>query len=309
MIKIRGEAVNILISLLVLLLLILSIKMYIRENEVNRFVEFHNRATKTIVSGNKNSDYPFFKDDRLHRMENDIKLLEKYIHEEKNMITEDKLNLQSIISDISHQVKTPISNIKMINEILLSRKLDEKQLKEFILSLDKEVDKLNFLMQSMITMSLLETGIMKFNTRVLPIYDTILSSLNSTMSLINEKDIDIKVSCPKDILVKHDPKWTSEAIYNIMNNAAKFSPPQSTIAIDVVQGQFYTSISIIDSGPGISEDNVKDIFKKFYSKSNGEGSGIGLHLTEKIIKGQNGYINVDSKIGRGTEFILNLPNE
>jgi len=309
MIKFRGETLNILLTLLILLLLILGIKIYITEKELNRFVDFHKKSTENIISGNKNSNYPFFKDDRLHRMENNIKTIEKHINEEKSVIIEDKLNLQSIISDISHQVKTPISNIKMINEILLSRKLDEKQLREFLLSLDKEVDKLNFLMQSMITMSLLETGIMKFNTRILPIYDTILSSLNSAMSLINEKDINVKVSCPKDILVKHDPKWTSEAIYNIMNNAAKFSPPNSTLAIDVVQDQFYTSISIKDNGPGISKENMKDIFKKFYSKSNGEGSGIGLHLTEKIIKGQNGYINVNSQLGKGTEFILHLPNE
>lgn len=300
---------NIILTLFVLLILFLSIKIYIGEKELNRFVEFHKIATETIVSGNKNNDYPFFKDDRLHRMENHIKSLEKYINEEKNIITEDKLNLQSIISDISHQVKTPISNIKMINEIILSRNLDEEQLREFVMSLDKEVDKLNFLMQSMITMSLLETGIMKFNTRVLPIYDTILSSLNSAMSLINEKDIDINVSCPKVILVKHDPKWTSEAIYNIINNAAKFSPPKSSIVIDVVQEQFYTSISIKDNGPGIAKENMKDIFEKFYSKSNGEGSGIGLHLTKKIIKGQNGYINVNSQVGKGTEFILHLPNK
>lgn len=307
--RLRGESVKILFGLLVLLLFILGIKLYIGEKELNRFVDFHKKATETIISGSKNKDYPFFKDDRLHRMENHVKSLEKYIHEEKNTIIEDKLSLQSIISDISHQVKTPISNIKMINEILLSRNLDEEQLRKFVISLDKEVDKLNFLMQSMITMSLLETGVMKFNTRVLPIYDTILSSLNSAMSLINEKDISIKVSCPKDILVKHDPKWTAEAIYNIMNNAAKFSPPNSTIVINVIQDQFYTAISIKDNGPGIPEENLRDIFKKFYSKDSGEGSGIGLHLTEKIIKGQNGYINVKSEVGWGTEFILNLPNE
>jgi len=308
-IDLRGETLNILFTLLILLLLFLGIKLYIAEKELNRFVDFHKNATETIISGRKNKSYPFFRDDRLHRMENDIKSLEKYINEEKSVIIEDKLNLQSIISDISHQVKTPISNIKMINEILLFRNLEEKQLKNFLLSLDKEVDKLNFLMQSMITMSLLETGIMKFNTRVLPIYDTILSSLNSAMSLINEKNIDVKVSCPKDILVKHDPKWTSEAIYNVMHNAAKFSPANSTIAIEVAQDQFYTSISIKDNGPGIPKENIKDIFKKFYSKSGSEGSGIGLHLTVKIIKGQNGYINVNSQLGKGTEFILHLPNE
>lgn len=298
-----------LLILLISLILYLSRNLYIKEKELREFVKFHKKAIETIISGNKNNNYPFFKDDRLHRMETNIKNLEKYINQERNKIIKDKLNLQSIISDISHQVKTPISNIKIINEILLSKNLSEEQLKEFIKSLDKEVDKLNFLMQSMITMSLLETGIMKFNTRVVPIYDTILSSLNSSMSLINEKNIDVKVSCPKNILVKHDPKWTSEAICNIVNNAAKFSPANSTIFIKVVQEQFYTSISIKDNGPGISKENIKNVFKKFYSKGNKEGSGIGLHLTEKIIKGQNGYINVNSKLGCGTEFILHLPND
>lgn len=205
-------------------------------------------------------------------------------------------------------MKTPIANIKMINEILLTRDLDEKQINEFIKSMDKEINKLDFLMQSMITISLLETGIMKFNNRVLPIYNTILSSLNSAMSLINEKHIDVQVICNENILVKHDPKWTSEAIYNVINNAAKFSPVEGIIVIEVLQGQFYTSISIKDNGIGISDASLKNIFNKFYSKDNGDGSGIGLHLTERIIKGQNGYINVNSKIDYGTEFIINLPN-
>lgn len=292
-----------------LLALILFIKLYYNEKEINRFVKFHKKASETIISDKRNSNYPFFKDDRLNRMENNLRALEKYINDEKNKINEDKHSLQTIISDISHQVKTPMANIKMLNEILSSKKLDENQSKEFINSMNKEIEKLDFLMQSMITISLLETGIMKFNTRVLPIYNTILSSLNSTMSLINEKDIDIKVICNKDILVKHDPKWTSEAIYNVINNAAKFSPPKGIIVVVASQGQFYSSISIKDNGAGISEGNMKDIFKKFYSKNNKNGSGIGLHLTERIIKGQNGYINVNSDIGKGTEFILHLPNE
>lgn len=304
-----GDYLIFLAILFGLLALILFIKLYYNEKEINRFVKFHKKASETIISDKRNSNYPFFKDDRLNRMENNLRALEKYINDEKNKINEDKHSLQTIISDISHQVKTPMANIKMLNEILLSKKLDENQSKEFINSMNKEIDKLNFLMQSMITISLLETGIMKFNTRVLPIYNTILSSLNSTMSLINEKDIDIKVICNKDILVKHDPKWTSEAIYNVINNAAKFSPPKGIIVVVASQGQFYSSISIKDNGAGISEGNMKDIFKKFYSKNNKNGSGIGLHLTERIIKGQNGYINVNSDIGKGTEFILHLPNE
>lgn len=286
----------------------LLFRLYFLEKELNRFLEFHEEASANITIGINNEHYPFFKDDRLNIMENNIKIIEKHINEEKNIIIEDKLNLQTIISDISHQSKTPIANIKMINEILLNRRLNEEQTEEFIKSMDDEIDKLDFLMQSMITISFLETGIMKFNNRVLPVYDTIVSSLNSSMSLINEKEINIEVSCDEDVLVKHDPKWTSEAIYNVLNNATKFSPIKSTIAIQVVQEQFYTSISIKDNGTGIPKENIKDIFNKFYTKDKESGSGIGLHLTEKIIKGQNGYINVNSEINMGTEFILYLPN-
>lgn len=287
---------------------ILIFKLYRKEKELSRFMEFHKKVTLNIISGNNNDYYPFFKDDRLNIMENNIKSLEKYINDEKNIIIEDKHNLQAIISDISHQVKTPIANIKMINEILLSRKLDENQINEFVESMEKEINKLDFLMQSMISISLLETGIMKFNSRVLPIYDTVLSSLNSAMSLINEKEIDVEVICDENILAKYDPKWTAEAIYNVINNAAKFSSAKGTIVIKVLQEQFYTSISIKDNGTGIPNENMKNIFNKFYSKNNENGSGIGLHLTEKIIKGQNGYINVKSQVNHGSEFILYLPN-
>lgn len=287
----------------------LAFRLYYKEKELRLFMEFHKKATLNITSGKNNDHYPFFKDDRFNIMENNIKAIEKYINEEKNIIIEDKHKLQTIISDISHQVKTPISNIKMINEILLSRRLDEKQSRDFLESMDKEIHKLDFLMQSMISISILETGIIKFNTRELPIYDTILSSLNSAMSFINEKEIDIKVICDENILVKHDPKWTTEAIYNVINNAAKFTPLKGNIVVKVVQEQFYTSILIKDNGPGISNESLKSIFNKFYSKNNENGSGIGLHLTEKIIKGQNGYINVKSVVNQGTEFVLYLPNK
>ncbi|TAH61023.1 MAG: HAMP domain-containing histidine kinase [Gottschalkiaceae bacterium] len=288
---------------------LLFIKSYYKEKEIRSFTEFHKKTTENIISGSNSDYYPFFKDDRLNTVENNMRSIEKYINSEKNIIIEDKHKLQTIISDISHQAKTPIANIKMINEILLSRNLDKHQSKEFIKSMDREVSKLDFLMQSMVTMSFLETGIMKFNSKVLPIYDTILSSLNSSMSLINEKEINIEVICSEDILVKHDPKWTAEAIYNVINNAAKFSPFKGNITIEAVQGQFYTSISIRDNGAGISNGNIRNIFSKFYSKGDENGSGIGLHLTERIIKGQNGYINVNSEINHGSEFILYLPND
>lgn len=284
------------------------LKLYYKKKEINKFVEFHEKSTKNIISGHYNDYYPFFKDDGLHRMENNIKSIEEYINAERNIIIEDKHKLQAIITDISHQVKTPIANITMINEILLSRELDEEQSKDFIKSMDREINKLDFLMQSMITISFLETGIMNFNIKVLPIYNTIISCLNSSMSLINEKEIDIEVICDEDILVKHDPKWTIEAIYNVINNATKFSPVKGNIVITVVQENFYTSISIKDYGNGIPSENLRDIFNKFYSSDNENGSGIGLHLTEKIIKGQNGYINVFSEVNYGSEFILYLPN-
>ena len=109
-------------------------------------------------------------------------------------------------------------------------------------------------------------------------------------------------------MVKHDSKWTAEAIYNVINNATEFSPSEGNINIKVNQEQFYTSISIKDQGIGMSNLEVEDIFNKYYSKNNKDWSGIGLHLTERIIKGQHGYINVISEINVGSEFILYLPN-
>ena len=141
-------------------LCIFTYKIYKRKREFNRFFQLHNEATTNITSSTNVEDYPFFKDYRLHIMENNIKAIEKYIVTEKDIILEDKHNLQTIISDISHQAKTPIANIKMINEILLSRELNEEQSREFIKSMNSEVNKLDFLMKSMITISFLETGML-----------------------------------------------------------------------------------------------------------------------------------------------------
>ena len=128
----------------------------------------------------------------------------------------------------------------------------------------------------------------------------------------DEKHLQVTVDCPDDLLVPHDPKWTAEALFNILENAVKYTPAGGTIQVAVVRWEACTKIDITDTGRGIPESHQATIFKRFYREPEVhsiEGIGIGLYLTREIISKQNGRIKVTSAVGTGTTFTIFLPND
>lgn len=222
-----------------------------------------------------------------------------------------KQEIQEIVSDISHQVKTPISNVKIYASILRNHELEPDKKEEFLDRLDGQIDKLDFLMQSMIKMSRLETGIVTLSVKSAPLYDTIIRAMNVVLIKAEEKQIELSADCNNDIAALHDSKWTAEALGNILDNAVKYTPKGGSVSVTVRPWQYYVRIDISDTGIGIPEEHYHDIFKRFYRTEEvaaQEGVGIGLYLAREIITYEKGYISVKSKVGMGTTFSVYLPN-
>lgn len=230
--------------------------------------------------------------------------------ETENM--EEKKKLKELISDISHQTKTPIANLKIYLELLEDENTEEAKRKEFLKKMEGQTDKLDFLIQSMVEMSRLETGIIKINQKQKRIYDTLAEAVSAVVPKAEKKGIEIHVKCEEDLLVSHDRKWTGEAIYNLLDNGVKYTPAGGKIEIEAEAYEFFTKISIRDNGKGIARERQAEIFKRFYREPevhDTEGVGVGLYLARQIISMQKGYIEVQSELGQGAEFRIFLPNQ
>ena len=235
--------------------------------------------------------------------------LYEVMQENKNNIAKERADLQELISDISHQVKTPIANLKMINNTLLENEVPPQKQKEFLTAQASQLDKLDFLMQAMIKTSRLETGVISLDQKQQPVYDTLATALGGILFNAEKKQIDIQVECPEHLDARHDRKWTSEALFNILDNAVKYTPAGGQIRVPVEGWEMYVKINIADTGIGISEQHQGTIFKRFYREDavhDVEGIGIGLYLAREIVTLQEGYIRVASEIGQGSTFSVFL---
>ena len=205
--------------------------------------------------------------------------------------------------------KTPIANVKLYAGILNRQDIPAEKRTQFSDSMEAQINKLDFLMQSLVKMSRLETGTFILNPVESRLIDTIAQAMNTVWSKAEQKDIEISTACGTDITVWHDPKWTAEAIGNILDNAVKYTQAGGKISVTVRPWQFYTRIDISDTGIGISKEHYNHIFQRFYREEKvaaEEGVGLGLYLANGIITRQKGYISVKSRVGEGTTFSVYL---
>ena len=241
-----------------------------------------------------------------HRLERLYNVMQKTRHTAEG----EKEELQSLVSDISHQTKTPIANLKLLNDTMLTRPLTEEKRKEFLQATGTQLDKLDFLIQGMVKTSRLETGVITLEKQDAVIGDTLVSAINGVLAPMEQKEISLSVYCPSDLTISHDSRWTSEALFNILDNAVKYTSAGGSIQVRVRDWEMYLRIDVTDTGRGIPEHSQGTIFKRFYRDEavhDIDGVGIGLYLAREIITMQGGYITVESKVGEGSTFSVFLP--
>lgn len=281
----------------------------IRENLLN-FTEKICMCLDNMILGKENAFQSIDEDTVFYKIDHRLERLYDVIKESNASILKERADLQELVSDISHQVKTPIANLKIINSTLLEQSLSENEKKEFLSASIGQLDKLDFLMQALVKTSRLETGVIAPNKEKQSIYETLALALGDIYLNAEKKKLKVFVDCPQNIEISHDRKWTREALFNILDNAVKYTPQGGNIHVKVLPWQLYLRIDITDSGKGISENQQNLIFKRFYREAEVhdiEGIGIGLYLARKIIMMQEGYIKVSSQVSKGSKFSVFLP--
>ena len=237
-----------------------------------------------------------------------------YLHASKlsvRNVAEERNKIKELITDISHQTKTPITNIILYSELLMENCQDKAERKD-IDALYQQAQKLNFLIASLVNLSRLETGIVA----VCPVKNNVIHLVghiyHQYQSVAEQKGLYLnldKYDANESLyMAKYDEKWTVEAIGNIVDNAVKYTE-KGGIAISVKSYEMFCCIEIIDTGIGISEEELSKIYKRFYrsqSVSQIQGTGIGLYLAREIISAEGGYIKAVSKMGEGTKFCIYL---
>lgn len=228
----------------------------------------------------------------------------------RNNIMREKDNIKSLISDISHQTKTPITNIRMYTELIHERLKtgDTESAASLTPDLMAQVDKLEFLIQSLTQMSRLETDVLAVKPDVNLLQPMLHEIIAAVKVKAGEKNIRILCEDTEETAF-FDARWTKEAIGNIIDNAVKYSPDGSDIRITVTTRELFTEIRIGDQGPGIPENEQAQIFQRFYrgrGNHSEEGVGIGLYLARQILQKEGGYIKVSSSPGKGSTFSVFL---
>ena len=244
------------------------------------------------------------------RINHRLTRLYQIMRENRHRVEEERQELQALVSDISHQVKTPVSNLKMVTDTLLTRPVTETERIDFIQGVRSQTDKLDFLFQALVKTSRLETGVIRLEKKPGRIYDTVAQAMSGIVYAADNKQIGVSVDCPENLTVAHDSKWTAEALFNLLDNAVKYTPAGGKITVTVEKWEMYAEIKVADTGKGISESNQAAIFRRFYREEEVHeqpGVGIGLYLARKIVTKQGGYIKVVSELGSGSAFSIMLP--
>ena len=280
-----------------------------------RLSEFTSVLCQTLdhmIEGNEVPLRPEDSETTLARICHRLSRLYQIMQENRRKVDEERQELQSLISDISHQVKTPVSNLKMAADTLLEKPVSEAERIDFIRGIRSQTDKLDFLFQALVKTSRLETGVIQLEKKPGRLFDTVAQAMSGIVYAAEKKKIVVSVDCPEDLTVSHDSKWTSEALFNLLDNAVKYTPAGGKIAVSVVLWEMYVEIKVTDTGKGISESNQAAIFRRFYREEEvheQQGVGIGLYLAREIVTRQGGYIKVVSEPGKGSDFSIMLPTK
>ena len=224
-------------------------------------------------------------------------------------IENEKENVKSLVTDISHQLKTPLANVELYNTLLAEEGISDEERLEFLETEGIAIEKLKMLVDSLINISRLEADMISIDKKEENLKECIESAISSVKADADKKNIIIKNEIKEDCILAIDRKWTTEAIFNLLDNAVKYTAPNGKINLSLDNGINYFALNIEDNGIGIDSSEYNDIFKRFYRSRNDivqneKGSGVGLYLVRKIMNLQDGNVMVSSEKGKGSTFTL-----
>lgn len=252
---------------------------------------------EALVEQQERIVFPENEDTLTARLQHQLLKLRNILTAQNQMLEQEKEQIKTLISDISHQIKTPVSAANTFAQLLDDKELSDEERSEYIATLQTSLEKLTFLTNSLIKMSRLESGIISLKPEKNSLNDIVLQAVKAVYAKAKEKNITITFDCEQSYEALLDYNWTAEAITNVLDNAVKYTPSGGIVGLEITEYPSYLRLDISDNGVGIPEEEQAKIFGRFYrgKQSAGiDGVGIGLYLTRDIVSKQCGYIKVMS---------------
>lgn len=287
-----------------------NVFMWIMSKRLTLFTDDICQVLDRMINGDTGLEWSDDSETLFARINHRLMRLYEILRESRQQAAEERQKIQTLVSDISHQVKTPVSNLRVVTDTLLTKSVTEQEREGFIRGISMQTDKLDFLFQALIKTSRLESGAICLEKKDGLVYDTLAQAVSGIVYSAEKKQIDVTIDCPEQLHVFHDRKWTAEALYNLLDNAVKYTEEGGAVTVSVKQWEMYVKIDVSDTSKGIAESRQASVFRRFYREEevhDKPGVGIGLYLTREIIMRQGGYVKVVSEIGRGSTFSVFMP--
>lgn len=301
----QNLTLNIILIIVFSILWIIIIFEYLkrRDKKINQITQYINeiKNRKYELDINENSE------DELSNLKNELYKITVMLKEESEISKKDKENLKMSVEDISHQLKTPLTSITiMLDNLKDNPNMDENTKQKFIFEISKQIDWINWLVISMLKLSKLDANVVQFYEEKINLkkfIDEIVKNLEIPIEIKNQQ---IVIEGNEKASFIGDYKWQQEAVTNIIKNCIEHNKDNGKIYIRYEENTLFTKITIKDEGEGISKEDLKHIFERFYKGQNSSENsvGIGLALAKNIIEKNKGMISCKSELDKGTEFVI-----
>ncbi|MDD7794826.1 HAMP domain-containing sensor histidine kinase [Clostridium sp. 'White wine YQ'] len=264
-------------------------------------------GAKKVIEGDYYLPISEHKEGALSKLALSFNSMREIIRNNINELSKEKQFLVDLLSDISHQLKTPLSSMIVYNDIMLNKELSKEQRETFLLNNQNQLNRMNWLIQSILKLAKLDAKAIEFEKEEQSLNETIEEAIEVLQSKALEREVRIYFNSDEEVKFEHDRLWLQEAFINIIKNGIEHTDNGGEIRIDVYENPIYKKVIIEDNGEGIEREDLPNIFKRFYkgkTSRNSDSVGIGLALGKSIIESHNGYIEVMSQRGKGTKFTI-----
>ncbi|MFC6463448.1 sensor histidine kinase [Marinilactibacillus sp. GCM10026970] len=261
---------------------------------------------RTISNGQYSLDIRDNEEGELSILKNEIYKVTLMLSKQSDYLSQDKKRLADALSDISHQLKTPLTSMLVMIDLLSQQNLTEEKRMEFTGNIEKQLERMDWLLSSLLKLSKIDAGTAIFKKENVVVEDLIREALAPLRIPIELKNQELLITGGKEVTFLGDQQWTSEALINILKNCIEHTPEEGRIGIYYKENPLYTEMLIEDTGNGISKEDLPNVFKRFYrGKNASENSiGIGLAMAHTIVESQQGSLDVKSEEGKGTQFTI-----
>ncbi len=273
-----------------------------RYREIARLSQY----LRKINTGNYSLDIRDNQEGELSILKNDIYKVTLMLTEQSKLWQQEKLRLTDVIADISHQLKTPLTSMLVMADLLSDSKLPEAKRSEFTHKIVLQLERIDWLVSSLLKLSKIDAGTAVFKKELVKVPELLEKAIEPLLIPMDIKEQSISLKGEESTSFIGDLKWSQEAFINILKNCIEHTPAGGSIAVSYTENALFTEIVIADNGSGIPKEDLPYIFKRFYKGKNaGDDSvGIGLAMAHSIISSQNGIIEVKSQEGEGTKFTI-----